>query len=76
MIPNTSTAEDFALYSVANGRYVEVEVTRHDVCRGPRPRPGRQPKALSATGREGETATDSNTWFWTNAAGTSELVVN
>ena len=39
-------------------------------CRGPRPGPGPELRALSATGRTGEEATDSNTWFWTNASGT------
>ena len=65
-IYNASSTTHTALYSVVNGRFVE----------GPRPRmsgvavnPGPPVKALSATGRSGETVTSSNTWFWTNAAG-------
>ena len=68
LIPN-ARSDAYALYSVANGRYVEVAGYRMMSAAAPAPGPGRQPKALSATGREGETATHSNTWFWTNANG-------
>ena len=62
---------------MANGRFVEVADYHMMSAAAPAPGPGRQPKALSATGRKGETVTHSNTWFWTNAAGHHrELVVN
>jgi hypothetical protein len=68
VIPNPSSDDAYALYSVANGRFVEVNRPRFAA--GPGQGPGPELKALSATGRTGEKATDSNTWFWTNASGT------
>ena len=69
VIPNPSSDDAYALYSVANGRFVEVTRPHMDAA-GPGPGPGPELRALSATGRTGEEATDSNTWFWTNASGT------
>ena len=69
VIPNPSSDDAYALYSVANGRFVEVTRPRMFAA-GPGPGPGPELRALSATGRTGEEATDSNTWFWTNASGT------
>ncbi len=75
-IPNaSSTGTPYALYSAANGRFVEVSRPRMSAAdTGPRP----QPRALSATGRTGEkvtvtsggTVTTKNAWYWTNATGT------
>ncbi len=68
-IPNPSSTFAYALYSMANGRFVEVNRFYMSAAK-----PGRglgfQPRALSATGHSGERATNTNTWFWTNANGT------
>ena len=72
-IENENSREAIALCSVANGRFVQVAEYHmmSAAAPAPGPGPGRQPRTLSATGRRGETATPSNTWFWTNAAGTT-----
>jgi hypothetical protein len=71
VIPNGSSTTDYALYSVANGRFVEG--ARSDMSAAqPGPGPGAKGRALSATGRTGETVNNhnnTNTWFWTNANG-------
>jgi len=71
LIPNASTTTAngaTALYSVANGKFVEV--TRHyGMSAADR---GGPPRALSATGRTGDRINSdntTNTWFWTNANG-------
>ena len=78
-IPNLSSTSAYALYSMANGRFVEV-AGAHGMSvaapgpggPGPGPGPGGPgPKggALSATAHSGEPVTNTNTWFWTNANG-------
>ena len=83
-IPNLSSTSAFALYSMANGRFVEVTGRGmpgpggpgsggpREGSPGPAPGPGGPgPKggALSATAHSGEPVTSTNTWFWTNANG-------
>ena len=56
VIPNASTSKTgtpYALYSVANGRFVAGS--------------GSAGRALSATGRTGAPLNKRNSWFWTNA---------
>ncbi len=70
-IPNLSSTFAYALYSMANDRFVEV--TRPHMsgaASNPGSDPGFQPRALSATAHSGEPATNTNSWFWTNANGT------
>ena len=75
-IPNISSTSAYALYSMANGRFVEVAgAHRMSVAApgpgspGPGPGPGPKGGALSATAHSGEPVTNTNTWFWTNANG-------
>ena len=78
-IPNVSSTSAYALYSMANGRFVEVAgAHRMSVAApgpgGPGPGPGgpgpsHKGEALSATAHSGEPVTSTNTWFWTNANG-------
>ena len=73
-IPNGSSPIAYALYSVANGKFVQSYRPRMmSAAARPRPLPG-QGGALSATGRPGATLRDPSPtykWFWTNASGTS-----
>jgi hypothetical protein len=81
-IPNISSTSAYALYSMANGRFVEVTGPGGSGPGGSGPGgsgpggsgpggsgPGYKGRALSATAYSGEPATNTNTWFWTNANG-------
>jgi hypothetical protein len=75
-VPNPSSTSAYALYSMANGRFVEVADAHGMSVAAPSPGPGQggpgpSPKggALSATAHSGEPVTNTNTWFWTNANG-------
>ena len=73
VIKNGSATTAYALYSVANGRFVEGARSDMSAAQpGPGPGPGAKGRALSATGRTGEPVNNhnnTNTWFWTNANG-------
>ena len=79
-IPNVSSTSAYALYSMANGRFVEVTGSHRMSVAAPGPGgpgpggpgpggPGPRGGALSATAHSGEPVTNTNTWFWTNANG-------
>jgi hypothetical protein len=71
-IPNASSTSAYALYSMANGRFVEVTGAHGMSVAAPgpgSPGPSHKGGALSATAHSGEPVTNTNTWFWTNANG-------
>ena len=69
VIPNGSSHDAYALYSVANGKFVEG-ADSHMMSAADH---GSHPRALSATGRTGEPLNDhnnTNSWYWTTGNAT------